>query len=197
MANKYLPVHARMAKCLKVGMTVVHNGGGKRQGLVGKIKSVQQGEDKKFILVHFPNSNLEFSQHYTKQWFLENFYISIDDVHKMGGYFNGKPFIEKYRPYMKGQGAMLLKKRNTHQELKAIVDAKASGFTSVIADKSDPLDEVGEYIVVGEEGHPIHKTQRLAEIAAGVLVKKYSRKFVVAKCVAVAEPVTEVNIKRK
>lgn len=195
MTIKFLPIHSKMRMCINNGMQVVHNGGGSRQGWTGKIISTLGGG----VTVHFKHNGK--NQKYTWDWFLENFYISCYDIAKMKGTFNGKSYCDKYRLFALSHDSLKQKQRNTHKDIKALADAKDVGYTSVVTDKRDPLDEVGTYMVLDNDGkwHGTHKTQRLAEVAASGLVKNNNKLFRIVKHVADVKPrvIVEADVERK
>lgn len=67
--------------------------------------------------------------------------------------------------------------------------------------KSDPLDEVGDFIVWSATGthNPtvVHKTQRIAEMEAQRLTREHRKVFCVMKCVAISKPVCTAELTRK
>lgn len=200
MAMKYLPIHRSMAKLLKAGHTVVHNGKGNRQGMKAIIKTVKHDQVIGFVKVRYPSTGV--TQEYSREWFLDNFYIFVGDIDKMGGYFNGKPFVDKYSKYASTQ-SQLKKHQHTHQEIKALVEATEEDYTSIITDKKveEALDEVGTYMVLDNNGKWLgtHKTQRIAEVAASGIVKKENKLVRIVQHVADVSPkvIVEATINRK
>ncbi|AGZ17784.1 hypothetical protein RJ80_gp11 [Vibrio phage phi-A318] len=196
MTTKFLPVHAKMRPAIKNGMQVIHNGGGSRQGWLGKVISTIGGE----ITISFNYSGK--NQKYTWDWFLSNFYISCYDIGKMSGVFNGKGYYDKYRLFVLTHNALKQKQRNLHKDNKALADAKDNNYTSTVGDKNlDPLDDIGTYMVLDNDGkwHGTYKTQRLAEAAASSLVKKNNKLFRIVKHVADIKPrvIVEADVERK
>ncbi|QZI86116.1 hypothetical protein PODOV006v2_p0022 [Vibrio phage 15E36.1] len=192
---KYLPIHKKMRPCLKNGMGVIHNGGGTRQGFVGKIISTVGKE----ITIHFTGKN--FNQKYSWDWFLENFHIDILVIEKMKGYFNGTGYLSKYRLFIITDKALAQRQRNQHKDNKALAEASEGGYTSVVADKNeqDPLDEVGEYICIakGQVIGNVHKTQRIAELAASAYTEKNKCRVGILKVVADCNAKCVADIVRK
>lgn len=192
---KYLPIHKKMRPCLKNGMGVIHNGGGTRQGFVGKIISTVGKE----ITIHFTGKN--FNQKYSWDWFLENFHIDILVIEKMKGYFNGTGYLSKYRLFIITDKALARRQRNQHKDNKALAEAREGGYTSVVTDKNeqDPLDEVGEYVLLVKDGmlSSGHKTQRIAETLAAKHTKEKRCWVGIMKLVAESKPRCEADIIRK
>lgn len=139
----------------------------------------------------------------------------------MKGVFNGEGYLKKYESFACHLGT-LNTKRNTHQEMKSIVDCSESGYTCVYVDKrpvtansikgtkcsliitddiKDPLDEVGTFMVIDSDGKWLgtHKTQRLAEISASEKVKKENKRLRIVKHCADVDPrvIIEADITRK
>lgn len=206
MNLSYLPIHAQMEKCLTKDMKVVHNGAGNRQGMKGTIVKVNAGKDIDFVLVRFGVGS-GASQYYSRKWFLANYYISLPSIEKMGGFFNGTPYIKKYEGYELPATAFNVQ-RMTHGQCKSHLETVAGGYTPVIDNKGqgtesitvaaiDPLDEVGEYFVLGDVKTLAHKTQRIAELRAGYLAKTNNCTYMVVKVVSTAELVQSYEIKRK
>ncbi|AHN84684.1 hypothetical protein PV_033 (endogenous virus) [Gutovirus Vc1] len=200
MAMKFLPIHRSMAKLLKAGHTVVHNGKGNRQGMKAIIKAVRPDQVIGFVKVKYCSTGA--TQEYSREWFLDNFYLFVGDIDKMGGYFNGKPFITKYSKYA-CTNSQLKKRQHTHAEVKALVEATEEGYTSIITDKKEEedLDRVGTYMVLDNDGKWLgtHKTQRLAEVAASGIVKKDNKLVRIVQHVADVKPrvIVEADIERK
>lgn len=198
MAMKFLPIHRSMYNSLEKGMNVVHNGRGNRQGMKGVIRMVRPTKTVGFVTIKYSTGAI---QDYSREWFLDNFYIFVGDIKGMGGCFNGVPFIDKYSEYAVTLPMLKEKQRPKHEAIKLIVNAKEAGATPVLDDPNDPLDEVGTFMVISGEGkwHGTHKTQRLAEIAAAAEVKKNNTRMRIVKHVADVEPrvVIEADVVRK
>ncbi|AUG87668.1 hypothetical protein [Vibrio phage VEN] len=209
----FLPVHKMMHPTLKRFSKVVHNGGGSRQGWQGTITRINENS----ITVKFS----ELEQEYTWDWFKVNFYISTIAISKMKDFFNGEGYLKKYRTFCCQLGS-LNTKRNTHQEMKGIIDSVNEGYTPIYTDKrpqtasnikgakcsvvitddiKDPLDEVGTFMVIDNDGkwHGTHKTQRLAEIAASSIVKEKNKRLRIVKHCADVDPrvIVEADVTRK
>lgn len=197
MAMKFLPIHRNMAKTLTTGMTVIHNGKGNRQGMKAVIRNIKRDSVIGFVRVKFSGSGA--TQEYSREWFLDNFYIFEGDIKKMGGFFNGVPFIEKYKTYLCTNSQLKSKQQHNHAEIKALVEAKEEGYTSVIADNRDPLDEVGEYICIakGQVIGNVHKTQRIAELAASAYTEENKCRVGILKVVADCNAKCVADIVRK
>ncbi|CAM0028904.1 hypothetical protein VPHD529_0023 [Vibrio phage D529] len=188
MAMTYLPLHANMARTLKKGMTVVHNGQGNRQGMKGVINFVNESNRSQFVVIKYKEG---CTQSYSKNWFMDNFYIFVGDIKTMGGYFNGVPYLAKYAHFTCSNTKLKLGRQPTHKENKAVVEAKAA--------KVDPLDEVGTYLCLanGQLVCGSHKTQRLAEIAAGKHTKENKCVVSIVSVVSDSVPVCTSEIKRR
>ncbi|CAM0029464.1 hypothetical protein VPHD530_0029 [Vibrio phage D530] len=197
MAMKYLPIHRSMAKLIKTGMSVIHNGKGNRQGMKAVIKSVKPDSVIGFVRVRYCETGA--TQAYSREWFLDNFYLFIGDIKPMGGFFNGEPFVEKYSKYACTNSQLKKGHQHTHVEVKALVEAKEEGYTSVISDNRDPLDEVGDFILVsrGQKLSGQHKTQRIAELAAAKHTRENKCCVAVFKLVAQSNVVVDAEIIRK
>lgn len=213
----YLPIHPAMKPFLKEGMRVIHNGGSGRQGMTGIISEMTKTTGSVKVLFDSHNTSCSFSL----RFFLDYFYIEVESIRKLSG-FKQASYIRKYQDFITSPVVLENKQLNTHEEMKAIVDAKAKGFTSVYEDKrprtkdtirgadystviiddiKDPLDEVGTFMVIDNDGkwHGTHKTQRLAEIAASSLVKEKNKRLRIVKHCADVDPrvIVEADITRK
>lgn len=204
MAMTYLPVHAQMAKLLKKGVVVVHNGGSGYQGAKGIIQSVNLNKGNDNITIKFSEiQHRTGTISYSTKWFLENFYIFVGDIKQMGGFFNGTPYLDKYSDFTLYQGKLMIGKQPTHSMIKKQVDQSNlfEAVNVVDAPSQDLLDIVGEFKLckVGGELIGNHKTQRCAEIAGAAFVRGYSEKVNIWKLCATIEPVVtvEANINRK
>lgn len=209
--GKYLPIHPAMKPFLKEGMRVIHNGGSGRQGMTGVVSEMTKTTGSVEVLFDSHNTSCSFSL----KFFLDNFYIELCSIRKLYG-FKQASYIRKYHFFITCPAVLKRKQLNTHEEMKALVDAKAKGFTSVYEDKrpttkgqdftangptKDPLDEVGTFMVIDNDGkwHGTHKTQRLAEIAASSLVREKNKRLRIVKHCADVDPriIVEADVTRK
>lgn len=193
MKTHYLPVHVQMAGCLKKGHSVLHNGNGKRQGTTGTITRVNQNNDREFVCVEFSKA---ISQFYSKKWFLENFYISVEDIMLMGGLFNGTPYVTKYDGYELPATAFIKTHRMTHGQCKSHLATLAIQDVPVTEEVVVEVPhKVGEYKLCRMDGTLIsdHKTQHIAEQAGSTYTQKNEVHVRIWHCIANIEPVVTVK----
>lgn len=209
--TKYLPLHPSMRNFLKNGMTVIHNGKTSRRGNKGFISGISGGT----IFITYSNPRIRSSQNYSIDWFMENFYIICSDILGMKG-FKGKGYFDKYK-HLHKTPSELTKIQPKHCDNKTQVEHCSVSCLKKIRDTAlfmlgsplieekeeepliDPLDEVGEFIVLEIKSGKIcgkRRTQRLAELLADSLYKEKKGKYLITKVVSELEVVETTKFKR-
>lgn len=187
----YLPIHVRMEREIKAGAVVIHNGGGKRQGFLGRVTSNSLGT------VYIKFDGLSRTQYYSLEWFLDNFYIHTSNIICMKKFFKGDDYLNKYKGFSLRATDLSLRKP-THASIKAVKDLDDEvNLEMDKAPSQDPLDVVGEYLILAFGGQVLHvcKTLRIAQEKAKSLAASSNSKHVIAKVLSETEAVTTINIK--
>lgn len=188
--SKYLPIHPKMMKSISVGMKVIHNGGNGRQGKLGVITAVG---DK--IEVMFTGD--QKFQEYSKLGFIVNFWMHSTAIYSYRGMFNGSGYWLKYHKFALGHDELAKHSYVNHEQMKHQVDAELR--EAKVREQNEkfyeeqtrlPEDEAGTFLVCDLEGNEvplIHKTYRIAEMAARKATERDGKERHIMKTVGVVK----------
>lgn len=189
--SKYLPMHPKMMKSIRVGMKVIHNGGNGRQGKLGVITSVGAKIEVMFT------GDQKF-QEYSKNWFIDNFWMHSTAIYSYRGMFNGSGYWLKYHKFARSHDELAKHSYVNHEQMKHQIDAEMrEAKVREQNDKfyeeqksDDPKDKVGMFLVCDVEGKEvplIHKTYRIAELAAQKATERDGKERHIMKTVGVVK----------